>query len=74
MQVDFYKFEDGIFELRAIQGNNIERILFFFCVGDTAILTNGFTKKTKKTPRGEIKLAMSRREDYYRRCGDGKKK
>ena len=66
--------EDGIFELRAIQGNNIERLLFFFYIGDKAILTNGFTKKTGKTPRSEILLAKTRREDYFRRYGDGKKK
>jgi phage-related protein len=66
--------EDGIFELRAIQGNNIERVLFFFYVGNKAILTNGFTKKTGKTPKSEIELAKSRRADYYRRYGNGTKK
>ncbi|PHU33633.1 type II toxin-antitoxin system RelE/ParE family toxin [Pseudobutyrivibrio ruminis] len=66
--------EDGIFELRAVQGNSIERVLFFFYVGDKAILTNGFTKKTRKTPKSEIELAKSRRADYYRRYGNGEKK
>jgi phage-related protein len=66
--------EDGIFELRIIQGNNIERILYFFYIGDRAILTNGFTKKQNKTPRNEIELAKSRRADYIRRHGNGKKK
>ena len=65
---------DGIFELRAIQGNNIERVLYFFFVGNKAILTNGFTKKTAKTPKSEIEIAKSRRDDYCRRYGDGKKK
>ncbi len=65
---------DGIFELRAIQGNNIERVLYFFYIGDRVILTNGFTKKTSKTPKSEIELAKSRRSDYYRRFADGKKK
>ena len=32
------------------------------------ILTNGFIKKTQKTPRKEIKLAKLRRQDYIERC------
>ena len=35
---------DGIFEIRAIQGNNITRVLYFFVVGKKIILTNGFVK------------------------------
>ncbi|WP_330405112.1 type II toxin-antitoxin system RelE/ParE family toxin [Lachnoanaerobaculum umeaense] len=31
------------------------------------ILTNGFVKKTNKTPREEIKLAKDRRKDYIER-------
>ena len=42
--------DDGIFELRTVQGNNITRILYFFVVGKTIVLTNGFIKKTQKTP------------------------
>lgn len=30
-------------------------------------VTNGFTKKTPKTPRQEIRLAQERRADYIRR-------
>lgn len=50
---------DGIFELRSIVGNNITRVLYFFMEGNTAILTNGFTKKTQKTPVGEIEKAKN---------------
>ena len=49
------------------QSTNITRILYFFVVGDKAILTNGFTKKTNKTPTKEIELAKKYREDYWRR-------
>ena len=49
---------DGIFELRAKQSSNITRILYFFVVGHQIILTNGFVKKTQKTPPEEIALAM----------------
>ena len=56
---------DGIFELRSIVGNDITRVLYFFVEGNTAILTNGFTKKTQKTPAGKIKKANLYRTDYY---------
>lgn len=55
---------DGIFKLRAKFGNNISRVLYFFVVGDKAILTNGFIKKTQKTPIGEIEFAKKCRQDY----------
>ncbi len=55
---------DGIFEIRAIQGNNITRVLYFFVVGKKIILTNGFVKKTQKTSDGEIELAKKYRSDY----------
>ncbi len=58
---------DGIFEIRANQGNNITRVLYFFVVGKKIILTNGFVKKTQKTPENEIELAKKYREDYERR-------
>jgi len=64
--------EDGIFELRAKQGSDISRVLFFFYVGQKAILTNGFLKKTKKTPKKEIELAKKYRQDYLSRISDGR--
>ena len=59
--------EDGIFQLRAQAEGNITRVLFFFFQGDKAILTNGFTKKTQKTPQHEIDLAAKYRKDYLNR-------
>jgi len=58
---------NGIFELRTSQGNNIVRVLYFFCVGDFAIITNGFIKKTQKTPVKEIAIACNYKNDYERR-------
>lgn len=46
--------EDGIFELRVKQGSDSSRILYFFVVNNRVILTNGFIKKTQKTPRSEM--------------------
>lgn len=60
---------NGIYELRTIQGNNIARCLYFFTVGDKAIVTNGVIKKTQKTPPEVIDLAQKYREDYERRYG-----
>lgn len=59
---------DGIMELRISIGNDISRILYFFVVRNTAILTNGFIKKTQKTPPTEIQRAKQYRNDYMRRC------
>lgn len=38
--------EDGIYELRIPQESDITRLLYFFCIGDRAIVTSGFVKKT----------------------------
>lgn len=64
--------EDGIFELRAKQGSDISRVLYFFFVGKKAILTNGFLKKTMKTPKKEIELAKKYRQEYLNRISDGR--
>ena len=56
--------EDGIFELRAQIGSNISRVLFFFVTGHRVVLTNGFSKKTQKTPRSEIEKAKIYRKEY----------
>ena len=58
---------DGIFELRCKQGSNITRVLYFFYIGKKIIATNGFVKKTQKTPPKELKLAKERRADWLER-------
>ena len=62
--------DDGIFEIRAKQSSNIIRILYFYAIGKNIILTNGFTKKSNKTPKREIELAKRYRADYERRRCD----
>ena len=64
---------DGIFELRVSFANDITRIFYFFCVGRRIILTNGFIKKTQKTPRNMIELAKSYKKDYENRFNEGGK-
>lgn len=59
--------DDGIFELRCKVGSNITRVLYFFYYKGQIVLTNGFVKKTQKTPPEEIELAKKRRSDYITR-------
>lgn len=58
---------EGIFELRAKVGSDISRVLYFFIVGRRVILTNGFIKKTQKTPPAELERAKRYRADYLGR-------
>lgn len=58
---------DGIFELRCKFGRNITRALYFFFAGKKIVVTNGFVKKTQKTPPQEIIIAKNRRADWIKR-------
>ena len=58
---------DGIFELRANQGSQAARVLYFF--DSWVILTNGFMKKTQKTPARELETAQRYRSDFLKREG-----
>ena len=60
-EIEFYKTKDGK------QGSNITRVLYFFYIGKKIIATNGFVKKTQKTPKEEIQLAKERRKDFIER-------
>jgi phage-related protein len=57
---------DGIWEIRIQLGSNIFRILGFFNDKNNFIATNGFQKKTQKTPKDEIQLAEKRKSEYSR--------
>lgn len=60
---------DGIFELRTQTDGFGIRTLYFFYDGQKIILTNGFIKKTNKTPRKEIETALEYKKDYEKRSG-----
>lgn len=62
---------DGIFELRAKVGTDISRVLYFFIIGHKIVLTNGFIKKTQKTPKEEIEKAKKYRLEYIGRKENG---
>lgn len=60
--------DDGIFEIRGKVGSDISRVLYFFYYEGKIVMTNGFVKKTQKTPKSEIETAKKYRKDYIERC------
>jgi len=57
----------GIYELRIRFAGDITRIFYFFIINNKIILTNGFIKKTEKTPPSELAIAGKYKADYERR-------
>ena len=58
---------NSIFELRFKGHEGALRALYFFYHEDRAIFTNGFIKKTNKTPKNEITIANERRTNFLNR-------
>jgi|LWDU01.1.fsa_nt_gi phage-related protein len=58
---------DDIWEVRVRIGNDAIRLLGFIEKGTFIILTNGFMKKSQKTPKVEIQLAEKRKKDFIKR-------
>ncbi len=56
---------DGLYEIRIEFESNIYRIFCCFDKGNLVILFNGFQKKTQKTPKKEIDLALKLKEEYF---------
>jgi len=61
------KGTDDIWEIRVIFSGDIFRLLGFFETDGNFIITNGFVKKTQKTPLNEITIAEERKSNYYER-------
>ncbi len=61
---------DGIYELRTKFASDITRVFYFFYIDKKIILTNGFIKKTQKTPPREIALAKKYRAEYIKRSDE----
>jgi len=55
----------GLYEARIQLGDNIWRVFCFFDKGRLVILLNGFQKKTQKTPKKEIEMALQLMKEYY---------
>jgi phage-related protein len=56
---------DGLYELRTEYEGNIYRVFFIFDGQQIVVLFNGFQKKTKQTPKGEIEKALTIKTEYY---------
>lgn len=57
---------DGLYEIRVQQGSDIFRVFCFFDQGQLVVVANGFQKKTQKTPKKEIELALKLKAEYER--------
>lgn len=55
---------DGLYEMRVQLGTDIFRIFCFFDQGQVVVLVNGFQKKTQRTPKKEIELALKIKAEY----------
>lgn len=55
---------DGLYEVRVKQGSDIFRIFCFFDEGQLIVISNGFQKKTQKTPLKEIDKALKIKKEY----------
>lgn len=56
---------DGIYEIRIEVQGNIFRIFCCLDGGALVILFHGFQKKSKKTPKNQIKRAEAIRKEYF---------
>jgi phage-related protein len=58
----------GFAELRTQSGGNIVRILYMAVAGRKIVLLHGFIKKSQQTPRRELAVATSRRDEVIGRA------
>ncbi len=54
----------GLYEIRVQLGSDIFRIFCFFDQGQLVVIANGFQKKTQKTPKKEIEIALKIKAAY----------
>ncbi len=56
---------EGLFEIRIEYESKIYRIFCCFDKGNLVVLFNGFHKKSQKTPKNEIELALKLKDEYF---------
>lgn len=56
-------FGDGLFEVRAKDQEGIGRSLFCYTNGKAIIILHSFIKKTPKTPKKELEIALTRKKE-----------
>jgi phage-related protein len=57
--------QKGLYEIRIEAGKSIFRVFCCFDKGKIIVLFNGFQKKTMKTPKDEIKMAVKLMVEYF---------
>ena len=55
---------DGLYEFRVQVASDIFRIFCFFDEGQLVVVANSFQKKTQKTPKKEIEMALKIKKEY----------
>ncbi len=55
---------EGLYEIRVQMGSDIYRIFCFFDQGQLVVIANGFQKKSQRTPKQEIELALKIKGEY----------
>ncbi len=55
---------DGLYEIRVQLGSDIFRIFCFFDQGQLVVVAHGFKKKTQKSPKQEIEMALKIKAEY----------
>nr|WP_239453973.1 type II toxin-antitoxin system RelE/ParE family toxin [Pediococcus acidilactici] len=61
------KIEKNLYEIRSKRASNIQRAIYFQFKDNKYIITNGFTKKSQKTPASEKKIVRDRRTLYFKK-------
>jgi phage-related protein len=70
--LEHIKGTEGLYETKISLGSDIWRVFCFFDEGRLVILLNGFQKKTQKTPKSEISIALRVKEEYLEEKRKGK--
>lgn len=63
--LEHLKGTDGLYEIRIEFESNIYRIFCCFDKGNLVVLFNAFHKKSQKTPKKEIELALKLKNEYF---------
>ena len=66
------KNTDGLYEIRIKYRSDIFRIFCCFDEGRVVILFNAFQKKTRKTPKNEIRKGLELKQEYFQNKKGGK--
>ena len=56
-------FGDGLFEVRAKGKEGIGWSLFCYASKDSIVILHSFVKKTQKTPKKELEIALKRKKE-----------